>query len=271
MFRKTLILLLTVPALFCACKKGTIVSGRVVNARTGDAIPGSTVTVKFQRLDANYNWVDGGRGTVPAGPRGEFSVANPRLGGRFVVYAEHDGYYPNHDYLPARQLERHTLRMDYIVEIKLVAIVSPKPLPQGEGEVRFSLPGRRTGWSFARGEMVPEAAADFVGEPDEAGQKVVILAARGRGGFYRVRGLSGEWTLYNMPEAPADGYVQQVDLREVTGDGEHACYYVRTADGGRYAKIDVGGVTKSREFVGLRFNWVYQPNGSRDLEIPLKP
>jgi hypothetical protein len=70
-----------------------------------------------------------------------------------------------------------------------------------------------------------------------------------------------------MHEAPEGGYEQRVDLRAF-GQGESACFYVRPADGRHYAKIDVTGRTKSSAYNGLRFNWVYQPNGSRWLEIP---
>jgi hypothetical protein len=252
-----------------ACQKGTIVSGRVTNAKTGEKIPGATVSVSFQRLDANYNWMDGGHANLGTGPSGEFSVNHRNLGGRFVVLAQCEGFYPNYDYQSLRKLERHMMSMNYRVEVRLCPIVSPRPLPKGqEGEVRFSPPARRIGWNFAAAQMVPEATADFVGESDEAGRKIVTLIARGQGGFSRVAGLSGGWALFNMPEAPRDGFQPRVDVREVA-EGERACYYVRTADGRHYAKIVMGGTVQSREFCGIRFEWVYQPDGSCALEIPL--
>jgi len=249
------------------CKKGTIVRGRVTNATTGQAVSGAKVTVRFERLDANYNWVDAGHAELASGPGGEFSIEHRQLGGRFVVSAEREGFYPNHDYRRLRKLERHALRMDHLVEIQLYPILSPKPLPTGEGEVRFATPGQRTGWNFAASRMAPEAASDIVGEADETARKIASVVARGRGGILRVPGLSGEWALFNMPEAPRDGYQERVDLREI-GEGERACCYVRTADGQHYAKIVIAGELRSREFFGIRFTWVYQPDGSRALEIP---
>lgn len=266
---RVLLLLAAVAWLGLACQKGTNVGGRVINARTGDKVSGATIAVRFERLDANYNWMDGGRANLTSGPNGEFSINNPSLGGRFVVFAQRDGFYPNYDCQPLRRLERHMMRMDYRVEVQLRPIVSPQPLPRGQdGEIRFSPPGQRMGWNFAGARMVPEATADFVGEPDEAGRKIAALAARGRGGFFRVAGLSGEWAIFNMPEAPRDGYQERVDVREI-GEGERACYCVRTADGQHYGKIVLGGALQAREFIGLRFQWVYQPDGSTALEIPL--
>jgi hypothetical protein len=254
-----------------ACEKGTVVTGRVTNGITGARVPGASITVRFQRLDANYNWMDGGQANLTAGPNGEFSITNPKLGGRFVIVAQCDGFYPNYDYQALRKLDRHMMSMDHRVEVHLFPVASPRPLPSGaEGEVRYSPPGQRMGWSLALARMVPEATADFVGEPDEAGRKIANLIAQGRGGFARAAGLSGEWAIFNMPEAPRDGYQQRVDVREVA-EGERPCYYVRAADGQHYGKIVVGSAVQAREFCGLRFQWVYQPDGSGALEIPLPP
>jgi len=252
-----------------ACKKGVVVKGRVVNAMTGEPVAGAKVKVRFQRLDANYNWVDAGHADLTSGPDGGFSTECPELKSRFFVYALRDGFYPNYDFRPARRLERRPLQMINSVEIRLHPVVSPRRLPSGEGEIRFYPPAKRMGWNFAAARMVVEGAADFVGRPDLGSDKIVILEARGRGGFRRAVGLSGPWALFNMPQAPSEGYEKQVDLRQVPR-GERTCYYLRTADGFHYAKIDVTGTVEGRDFVGLRFYWVYQPDGSRTLEIPLE-
>jgi len=266
------LLLLLFAAFLCVgsgCKKGTFVRGRVTNASSGDPVTGAKVTVRFERLDNNYNWVDAGHAQLTSGVGGEFSIENPYLGGRFVVLAEREGFYPNQDCRVNRRLERHALRMDYAVEVRLFPVIAPKRLPKGQGEVRVVVPGQRIGWSFAASQMAPETVADFVGEPDEAGRKIAALVACRHGGFSRAAGLSGEWALFNMPEAPRDGYETRVDLRAV-GEDERRCYYVRTSDGQHYAKIDMGGDVYSREFCGIRFSWVYQPDGTRVLEIPFE-
>ena len=212
--------------------------------------------------------MDGGHADLTSGATGEFSAESLDLRARFVVLAKCDGFYPNYDCRPRRRVEYRVAHMTHHVEVQLCPVMSPQPLPRGQGEVRFYPPMRRMGWNFAAGRTVPEAEADFVGEPDESSQRIAILAARGRGGFFRVEGLSGEWALFNTPVAPNSGYSDRVDLRAVP-EGERACYFVRTADGAHYGKIDVGSTLESRDFRGIRFYWVYQPNGSRALEIPL--
>jgi hypothetical protein len=263
-----ILLLLSAVGLAVACNTSTKITGQVINAKTNEGVAGANVKVQFTRLDANHNWVDAGHTELTTGANGEFSTECPDMRARFVVLAQHEGFYPNYDCRPARLLQTTPLSMRFRLEVRLSPIVSPQPLPRGQGEVRFSPPGTRMGWNFATAQMSPDAASDFVGEPDEAGQKMVFLVARGQGGFFRAGGLSGEWALFNMPIAPQDGYQPRVDLREV-GEDERATYFVRTSDGRRYAKIDVMGPSQSRDYCARRFYWVYQPNGSTALEIPL--
>ena len=251
-----------------ACNTSTKLSGQVVNVKTNEPVAGAKVKVQFTHLDANHNWMDAGHIELTSGATGEFSTVCPDMRARFVVLAQRDGFYPNFDCLPARLLQTSPLSMKYRLEVRLSPVVSPQRLPSGQGEVRFSPPGRRTGWNFAAAQMSPDSASDFVGEPDEAGQKMVFLAACGQGGFFRAGGLSGEWALFNMPVAPIDGYQQKIDMREV-GEDERATYFVRTSDGRHYAKIDVMGPSQSRDYCARRFYWVYQPDGSTALEIPL--
>lgn len=267
--RLPFLLIIAAIATALACEKGATVTGHVVSAQTGEPVAGANVEVHFRRLDANYNWLDGGRAELTSGPNGEFSANSSDIRTRFVVFAQRDGFYPNFDCQPVRRLKHRTAHLIHTVEIRLCPIVSPQSLPRGQGEVRFYPPGRRMGWNFAGRQMVPERESDIVGDLDESGRKIATLTALGRGGFAQVRGLSGEWALFNTPTAPRDGYRQRVDLREVA-EGERTCYYVRTADGARYAKIVVGGALESRNFRGVRFDWVYQPNGSPALEIPLR-
>jgi hypothetical protein len=263
------LLLLATVAIVPACKQATTVNGRVVNARTAESLSGVTVKIAFQKMDANYNWLDAGHANVTSGARGEFSAECPDMRARYVVTAERDGFYPNQDYRPARRLQRHLSSMEYQLEVRLLPIIAPQMLPKGRGEVRFTQPGTRVGWNFAARSMAPEANADIVGEPDETGKKIGILSARGLGGFVRAPGLSGEWALYNMPQAPKDGYQPRVNLGEVP-EGERAAYFLRTADGSHYAKFEVLGGIQSRDTFGVRFNWIYQPNGTFGLEIPFE-
>jgi len=256
---------------FCVvagCSKGSYVKGRVINARTGEPVAGVKVTVRFQKFDSRGNWVDSGETEIITAESGQFSAHAAHLGGRFTAFARRDGFYPNYDNLSARRLARHLASTDHAVQIDLCPVESPQPLPRGQGEVRCFGSAQRMGWNFAAAQPVAEATADFVGERDETGNKIAFLVARGRGGFFRVAGLMGEWALFNMPQAPREGYRDRVDIREVS-EGERAVYYVRTADGYRYGKIDVIGPVKAREYVGIQFYWVYQPNGSNALEIPL--
>lgn len=252
-----------------ACQRGSTVTGRVVNARTDQPVSGARVEVRFLRLDANMNWIDAGHGEIVTGPDGRFSIDNPDMRARFSIVVRKEGFYPNCDSPPLRALERRAMAMVHRVEVRLNPIVSPQNLPRGQGEIRFYPPARRMGWSFAAARIVPENMADIVGDPDELGRQVAFLRAGGRGGLVRAAGLAGKWALFNMPEAPVGQYSQRVDLRRV-GSDERACYYVRTADGLHYAKIDITGGVRSRDYFGLRFYWVYQPDGSRALEIPLE-
>jgi hypothetical protein len=213
------------------------------------------------------NWMACGSATRSSGAKGEFEVQNADMRARYTVLVEKEGFYPNYDSFPARQLTRHPLSMEYAVRVNLCPIVAPKNLPRGQGEVRFAPPVRKTGWNLAAARLAPENTSDFVLEPDKWGQEITVLAARGRGGFVQVRGLHAEWALFNMPIAPREGYQPRVDIREV-GENEGACYYVRAADGVHYGKIVVQGPMRAREYHGLRFVWVYQPDGSGNLEIP---
>lgn len=250
------------------CRKGATVEGRVLHGQTNKPVAGAEVHVKFRRYDANRNWVDGVQTTVTSDADGRFSADSPDMGARFVVTAKCDGFYPNYDCLPLRRIERRPTHMTHALEIVLMPVVNPRNLPRGQGDLRVSKTNRM-GWSFGAGRMAPEGRSDIIGEADELGRQIAFLSARGSGGFRRATGLSGEWALFNMHAAPPDNYVRRVDLREVP-DGERACYFVRTADGRHYAKIEVSTRVEARDYFGLRFYWVYQPDGSRELEIPLK-
>lgn len=251
-----------------ACQKGAIVKGRVVNRQTGQPVAGAAVSVQFQKLDERYNWVDGGRFDRVAGANGEFEVQHENMQARFTILARASGFYPNYECPALRQMQTTSLSKEYRVEIGLLPVGAPRPLPGGEGEIQFHMSGRRIGWNFAAHRMAAESESDFIGEPDESGKQIAVLVARGNGGFYRARGLYGEYALFNMPAAPTGDYTPRVDLRE-TAEGERAVFFVRTADGVHYAKIDLAGDVRSREYVGLRFYWVYQPDGTTALEIPL--
>ncbi|MCX8037901.1 MAG: carboxypeptidase-like regulatory domain-containing protein [Candidatus Sumerlaeia bacterium] len=251
-----------------ACQKGAIVKGRVVNRQTGQPVAGASVSVQFQKLDERYNWVDGGRFDRVAGAGGEFEIQHENMQARFTILARASGFYPNYECPALRQMQTTSLSKVYRVEIGLMPVVAPQPLPAGEGEIQYHMSGRRMGWNFAARRMTAESESDFVGEPDESGRQIAVLVARGNGGFYRARGLFGEYALFNMPVAPTADYVPRVDLRE-TAQGERAVFFIRTADGVHYAKIDIAGDVRSREYIGLRFFWVYQPNGTTALEIPL--
>jgi len=264
-------LTLAFPAMLgLACEKGATLSGAVRNGRTGQPIPSVTLKIAFLHYDANGNWVDGGRETAWSDADGAFTVAHPDMRARFTVVAEKPGFYPNHDLVSRRTTERQSLGFRHNLQVVLSPVESPQPLPRGsEGIVRYYPPGRKMGWQFATGQMAPEQSSDFVIEPDESGRGLAFLAARGQGGFRTVRGLSGPWALYNLPEAPPDGYEPRIDLREAHRD-DRPCYYIRTADGRHYAKIAVVGPVRATEYQGVQFEWAWQPNGSRALEIPLE-
>lgn len=255
-------------ALPAGCKKGVFVEGKVIDVDTGKPLAGASVQVSFIYQDANMNWLSGGNAQLVSGPDGTFSTSHPDMRARFTVLARLDGYYPNYDAPYWSALKRSMAAHTYNTTVRLFPVRSPQPLPGGTGEARWVRSGRRTGWSFAQGRMVDEAQADFICEPDEAGQDAAYLTARGQGGFVHADWLYGEYAMYNMPVAQEAGYTAKVDLRAV--DRWHRrCYFVRTADGAHYAKIDVIGTTKSPSYVGVRFDWAFQPNGTRALEIPL--
>jgi len=265
--RIVFLLVLATATALVGCKKGATVKGRVVHAFTEAPVAGAKVTVQFRRYDANRNWLDAGQVTLTSGANGEFSTDSSDMRCRFAVQATCDGFYPNEDCRLLRRLERRPTHMTHVLEVLLVPVQKPQNLARGQGEVQVH-PTRRMGWNFAARRLVPEAQADIVGEPDELGREVAFLTACGQGGLRRVAGLSGPYALYNMHTAPTDGYEQRVDVRRI-GEDERACYFVRTADGVHYAKIDVTGPVRAHQYMGLQFYWAYQPDGSTALEIPL--
>ncbi|MFT5284577.1 MAG: hypothetical protein ACI8TQ_000734 [Planctomycetota bacterium] len=131
-----------------------------------------------------------------------------------------------------------------------------------------------SGYSLARGIVVPKADADFVIEliPGEAHWAYrVVLRSLGAGGFASIGseevGLGGEGeyvvvhsAFLRATGAPLESFSTSTDPR-ATGPG----WFVRSRDGKHYGKLLRTHSSEEKGDIELHFYLAFQPNGSRNL------
>jgi hypothetical protein len=149
--------------------------------------------------------------------------------------------------------------------IKIREITAKNPVSENTDRSGFAI---GDGFSFSLGKIVnADSAQADIKLSRGANGKDVFIEALGEGGLYFQRYSQGV-DFYNTPEAPLAGYSKRM---RITPEPPIGLYYVRTRDGEHFAKI--------RLSQGLRqtptgwdhsvywLHWVYQPDGSRYLEI----
>ncbi len=248
--RKTLVALL---ALLGACTSGEL-RGSVHGAGIDrEPIPGVTVirhTSVGTPLDRSQAY-----SKATTGVDGNFQF--PRVWARHeLVVAAKDGWYP------------HVSRS----KTKLTLV----PIPIGAialHDVDIPVDGE-SGFSLARGMVVPIAEADFLIEliPGEDNWFYrVVLRGLDAAGFAKIAsdevglGGEGEFTVMHSAflratEAPIEGYSTTADLQD-TGAG----WFIRSRDRKHYGKLRCWGGVEEHGERAMHFYLTFQPNGSRDL------
>jgi hypothetical protein len=128
-----------------------------------------------------------------------------------------------------------------------------------------------TGFSFSTGKRVkgdsPEA--DFVVTQYPNKRSVAFIEAQGEGGI-QSQVITEATDFYNSPFAPIAGYQRRIAIPSE----EATLYFLRTRDGGHYAKFRFMALIvmppQGSEYVDLesvRMIWAYQSDGTKNLEI----
>lgn len=132
------------------------------------------------------------------------------------------------------------------------------------------------GFSFASGKVVDANSpdADVVISQNKVSATSVLIEARGEGGVI-LQPVNDEVNFPNSPEAPLTGYEKSALYDRSDSQSEGEFYFVRTHDGKHYAKFWVNidlvmqpsGETYLAFDMDTRMQWVYQPDGTRNLEV----
>lgn len=132
------------------------------------------------------------------------------------------------------------------------------------------------GFSFASGKIVDGNSpdADVVITRNKSSATSIFLEARGQGGVI-FQPINRKINFPNSPEAPLTGYQQRALYDRSNSQSAGGFYYVRTQDGKHYAKLCVNisllmqpNGEPSLDFdMNTRLQWVYQPDGTRNLEV----
>lgn len=132
------------------------------------------------------------------------------------------------------------------------------------------------GFSFALDEVVDGNSpdADVVISQNKVSATSVLIEARGEGGVI-LQSINNEVNFPNSPEAPLTGYEKSALYDRSDSQSEGEFYFVRTHDGKHYAKLwlnislvmTASGSTYLDFDMDTRMQWVYQPDGTRNLEV----
>lgn len=132
------------------------------------------------------------------------------------------------------------------------------------------------GFSFALGKVVDGNSpdADVVISQNKTSATIVFIEARGEGGII-LQPINDEVNFPNSPEAPLTGYEKSALYDRSDSQSEGKFYFVRTQDGKHYAKfwlnIDLVMQPSGDAYLDFdmntRMQWVYQPDGTRNLEV----
>lgn len=262
-FRHTLTSLALSPVAFLAC--GGTIDGTVTDYHTGAPIGGAEVTSVehgWGFSDGSLVWDKDKSSAVTTAPDGTFT-ARFRNGASAKLRVRSRGY----------QAFESVYARGADVGIRLKRRVEDAPvLPSGFLQLGLMDDGTTYGWNFARGEIArsPEDADILPVTVGEGARDAITFRALGEGGIRfvpaRELGVDDLFLVYT-DEAPADGY-QDTAMIDFTSEG--GVYFVRTRDGGHYAKFAFtptafGQIHDPGSVRDLALHFVYNPDGSRNL------
>lgn len=243
------------------------VQGTVIDFQT--SVPVADVLIALHQTGSGF--IDGGLVwdkqyvyETTSDQNGRFKIAY-KAGSSAHVIATKDGYI---DYE-----EWHANGSDITIKLKQT-IANYQPLPNGSFTIGIEN-HRPFGWNFSRNRTTfnrdeADIFPEFEGEPNT---ERVTIQSGGAGGIAYISndaaGISGDPLIFS-DTAPADGYQPSAPL--VHSD-QKGIYFVRTNDGGHYAKFASSYITigSEQEFKqgnwALQFAYVFNPDGSRNLEF----
>ena len=247
------------------CRFDKTVSGRVLDYETGT--PLANVDVRVSQSGWGFSngsvvWDKSYETSAPTDANGAFTV-HYRVGSSASVTASHNDYSEfQHYYEPnsfvALKLKR--LTQNYV------------PLPNKYASVGVRTDGRFIGWDFATATSPSTSdSCDVIATYVEPGSRATMkIGARGNGGLLfvpqKILGVDADYLVF-ADAAPDTGYVREVTL-DFRGTG--GLIFVRTRDGGHYAKIEFtpfAFASHSDPTIGrvLDLRYVYNPAPSRAL------
>lgn len=240
------------------------IEGTVIDNSTQAPISGVTVAVS----NRGWGFADGGLVwdkdyvyQTTTDHLGRFRIAY-RVGSSAHVIATQPGYQPHDDW--------HDRNSTITIRLKQ-RNASYVPLPHGVLElgVRNAKP---YGWIFADQRITfdlqeADLFPQFIGPLDGAEIEFTLHAPGGITFLANEQGGLGTDLLPFADEAPSIGYTPTL----LFDDQQGGVYFVKTRDGQRFAKFATSFTTVSSEQAarqgtwGVRFEYVYNPDGSRNL------
>lgn len=246
-----LLLLFLVLPLASGCKK----EGRIVDAATGEPIPGAQVTMRSNVSQLSRGQMGRAVG-VTTDPEGRYSFEE--IEGEFdFLSAWAPDYYPNADYEEKSDGE---LRLTRVPADAIPVRKGILPLEPGEPTMGFDL---------HTGAPAPLEESDIVLTwVATTGSGALRLESVGYGGVYAYIGKASPrkaFEFHQVLEAPKSGYRTAVNLTPET-----QFLFVRCRDGYHFARIYLGGQNQAaRNQTQVQFGYCIQPDGTR--RVPPKP
>jgi hypothetical protein len=233
----------------------TMISGKVVSAKTGQPVPDALVVVESV---LPYPWDGPGLGKyVKTDDNGRFAA---EVKGEVVIRVWKAGFAMADVGLGSGW---ELAGREFVIDIRELASSNTVP-EQNHKDVMDT----GDGFSFKLGKILSgdDQEADFRLVKDQKSGKVLVEALGEGGLVYQEYGK--EIDFYNTPEAPISGYSRQLPA----DTGSMGIFYALARDGKHYAKVRLrsGGPRRTGKFSDLSayfIQWAYQPDGTRNLEI----
>lgn len=246
-----------------ACRSPKTLTGRVVDYDTGRPVANARI------LAAQSGWGFGSTGLV--WDKSYDSTTTTDASGRFDLHYS-VGDSAN---LVAAAAGYSEWRAAYAANAEATIRLRTLPatsLRLQQMSIGVNTDGSTFGWDFAAGTTTTDAArADLF--PETFSGKTLQVRAGARGGIRFVSahdlGVQNDFLVF-APPAADDGFQSTATIVLDSGDTtSHGAYLVRTADGGHFAKFQVGPGIATGSGLGVRqsalFMYVFDPSGGREL------